>query len=140
MPRSRARTVGLDVELLSADEIGERWPIVNTDGVLGGLWISDDGYVDPSSVTLALAAGARTRGVTIRRKTAVVGLRQLGEGWLVETDQGEIEADVVVNAAGMWAPRVAAMAGVDFRLCRWNTTWSSRLMSRRLRRYRRNFR
>ncbi len=110
--RSRARAVGLDVELLSSDEIGERWPIVNTEGVLGGLWISDDGYVDPSSVTLAFAAGARAGGVTIRRNTAVVGLRQQGEGWAVETDQGDVEADVVVNAAGMWAPRIAAMAGV----------------------------
>jgi len=110
--RSRARSLGLDMRLLSSDEIGDRWPIISTAGLVGGLWIPDDGYVDPSSVTLALAAGARVHGVTIRRRTTVTGLRQDGTGWVVETDAGPIECDIVVNASGMWAPRVAAMAGV----------------------------
>lgn len=110
--RSRAATVGLATELLTAGEIDDRWPVINTDGVLGGLWIADDGYVDPSSVTMALAAGARERGVDIRRKTSVTGLRQDGDGWIVDTNAGSIDADIVVNAAGMWAPRIAAMAGI----------------------------
>ena len=111
--QSRARTVGLVAEILSPAEIHERWPIIEVGDLLGGLWIPSDGYVDPSSVTNAMASGAREGGVQIRRKTRVTALRQRHDGgWSVETNQGMIECEILVNATGMWARQVAAMAGV----------------------------
>jgi dimethylglycine dehydrogenase len=112
--RSKARVLGLPLELIGPDEIAERCPIVNLDGVLGGAWIPTDGYVDPSGATNALAAGARSGGVTIERRTRVTGLRPRGEGgWDVETDRGTIACEVLVDAAGMWARQLGQMAGVD---------------------------
>jgi dimethylglycine dehydrogenase len=111
--RSRALGVGLEVEILSPGEIGERWPIIDTDGLLGGLWIASDGYVDPSSVANAMAAGARDKGITIERRTLVTSLRPNDDGWTVETDRGAIDCEFLVNAAGMWAPRIGRMAGAE---------------------------
>ncbi|MCJ7832711.1 MAG: FAD-binding oxidoreductase, partial [Actinobacteria bacterium] len=112
--RSRAETVGLDVEVLTPSEIAQRWPFLETSDLLGGLWIPDDGYVDPSSVTAALAASARQAGIEINRHTRVLSLQEKdGGGWVVSTDKGDIECEILVNAAGMWAPRVGQMAGIE---------------------------
>ena len=109
----RARVVGLPFELIDPAQIGERCPLLALDDVLGGAWLPTDGYVDPSSVANALAKGARDRGARIERRTAVTGLDpRPGGGWDVRTDRGTIEAGIVVNAAGMWAPAIGAMAGV----------------------------
>lgn len=111
--RSLADGVGLETEIMSPDEIGRRWPILDTTGLLGGLWIASDGYVDPSSVTNAMAGGAKDKGVEIRCRTRVTGLRADADGgWTVETDTGSIGCEILVNAAGMWAPRIGQMAGV----------------------------
>lgn len=110
----RARVLGLPFELIDRDRIRELCPLLELDDVLGGLWIPIDGYVDPSSVTNALAGLARERGVRIERRTRVTALRpRRGGGWDVETDRGELEAGIVVNAAGMWARQVGRMAGVE---------------------------
>ncbi|MEX1262922.1 MAG: FAD-dependent oxidoreductase [Actinomycetota bacterium] len=110
--RSRAKVLGLPLEVIGPQEIVELCPIVNADGILGGAWMPTDGHIDPSSVTNALAAGARARGVEISRHTRVTGLRPRPDGgWDVGTDAGPIECEIVVNAAGMWAPRIAALAG-----------------------------
>lgn len=110
----RARVLGLPFELVDRDRIRELCPLLELDDVLGGLWIPTDGYVDPSSVTNALAGLARERGVRIERRTRVTALRpRPGGGWDVETDRGELEAGIVVNAAGMWARQVGRMAGVE---------------------------
>jgi len=112
--RSRAATVGLEVDVLSPDEISQRWPFLETGDLLGGLWIPDDGYVDPSSVTAALAASARGAGIEINRHTRVLSLQEKADGgWVVLTDKGDIECEILVNAAGMWAPRVGQMAGIE---------------------------
>lgn len=111
--RSMAKALGLPLELIGPDEIVERCPIMNVNGLLGGAWIPTDGHVDPSSVTSALVTGARSRGVSFERHTRVTGLRPCRDGgWSVETERGTIECEIVVNAAGMWAPRIAEMAGV----------------------------
>jgi dimethylglycine dehydrogenase len=111
---SRAAGVGLDAQLLSSAEIAERWPMINTEGVVGGLWMPTDGYVDPSSITMAMAAGAKEKGVQINRQTRVTALQEKPDGgWVVETDKGPIECEILVNAAGMWAPRIGRMAGLD---------------------------
>src|SRR4051794_25059213 len=108
-----AKTFGLPLELLSADEAQERFPLMVTDGVLGASWLPTDGYLDPSLLTYALAEGAREGGCDIHTNTRVTGIDVRGgrvRG--VQTDRGAIEADVVVNAGGMYAAEIGRLAGV----------------------------
>ena len=110
----RARVLGLPFELIGAARIRELCPLLSLDDTLGAAWIPTDGYIDPSSAANALAQGARAEGVRVERRTIVTGMRpRPGGGWDVETDAGTIEAGIVVNAAGMWAPAVGRMAGVE---------------------------
>jgi dimethylglycine dehydrogenase len=100
--------------LIGPDEIRTLHPLVDTDGVLGAAYTPDDGYVEPTSATNAFAAGAVRRGATIHRRCPVRDLApRRGGGWEVVTDQGSVRADVVVNAAGMWAPVISAMVGAS---------------------------
>jgi dimethylglycine dehydrogenase len=108
---AKARMAGVTMELIDRDRIREIHPFVALDGVLGGAWTPEDGHVDPSSVTQALAKGARARGAAIRTRTKVLDILRVGDGWRVETDGGAIRCEHVVNAAGMWAPEIAAMVG-----------------------------
>lgn len=108
------RCLGLNVEMLSPEEIGKLHPLMNTEGLLGGLYHPDDGDVDPNSVTQSMAAGARKYGAEINQHTLVKALKQKANGeWTVITDKGEINCEWVVNAAGLWAPEVARMAGIE---------------------------
>ena len=112
--RSKAKVIGLPFEVVAPEEILRLCPILDVEGILGAAWIPTDGHIDPSSVTNALAAGARTRGVQIERHTLVTGLRPDPDGgWIVETDAGTVACDILVNAAGMWAPRLGRMASVN---------------------------
>jgi 4-methylaminobutanoate oxidase (formaldehyde-forming) len=113
-----ATTFGLPIELLSAAEARDRFPLMSTDGVRGAIWLPTDGWLDPSGLALALAAGARRRGVTIRTRTRVVGIG-LERGRVTGVDVVDrdgapetIAADVVVNAGGMFAPEIGRLAGV----------------------------
>ena len=86
---------------------------MSTEGVLGAAWLPTDGYLDPSGLTQALAAGARQRGVRIRPRTRVTAIGvDGGRVTGVETDAGPIDAEIVVNAGGMFAPEIGPMAGV----------------------------
>jgi len=108
-----AKAYGLPMELVSAEEAQRLFPLMITDGVRGAAWLPTDGYLDPSGLTQALAAGARSRGATILPRTRVTGVGVArGRVTGVTTDRGEIATDVVVNAAGMFAPEIGAMAGV----------------------------
>jgi dimethylglycine dehydrogenase len=110
---AKARILDLPFELIGVDEILERCPLLSLDDVLGAAWIPTDGYIDPSGVTNALAKAARDRGARIERHTRVTALRQTRDGgWEVQTDVGTLEAEIIVNAAGMWARQVGEMAGV----------------------------
>jgi 4-methylaminobutanoate oxidase (formaldehyde-forming) len=115
---SWARTFGLPLELISATEARDRFPPMSTDGVLGAVWLPTDGWLDPSGLAMALAAGARQKGVTIRTHTRVVGIgvergRVTGvEVQLRDGSRETIRADVVVNAGGMFAPEIGRLAGV----------------------------
>jgi 4-methylaminobutanoate oxidase (formaldehyde-forming) len=115
---SWAKTFGLPLELIGPSEAQERFPLMSTDGVLGAVWLPTDGWLDPSGLAMALAAGARQKGVTIRTKTRVVAVgveRGRVTGVTVELKDGsreEIRADVVVNAGGMFAPEIGRLAGV----------------------------
>ena len=108
-----AKTFGLPLELISAEEAKEMFPLMSTEGVLGAAWLPTDGYIDPSQLTFALADGARQGGCRTFTSTRVTGI-EVRDGRVrgVSTDRGEIEAEVVVDAGGMYAAEIARMAGV----------------------------
>ena len=114
---STAKCFGVDTELVGADEIRARWPLADFDDVRGGIWTPGDGQLNPTDLTQALAKGARQRGVTVRERTPVRGiLRRDGRVAGVETDAGVVEAEYVINCAGMWSRKIGAMAGIDIPL------------------------
>ena len=109
-----AKTFGLGLELVSAAEARELFPPMSTDGVLGAAYIPTDGYIDPSQLTFALAEGARRHGAEIQTGTRVTGVGvERGRVTRVETDRGTIETEIVVNAGGMFAGEIGALAGVN---------------------------
>ncbi|HZR97024.1 MAG TPA: FAD-dependent oxidoreductase [Gaiellaceae bacterium] len=109
-----AKTFGLPMEIVSAQEAQERFPPMSTEGVLAAAFIPDDGYLDPSQLTFALADAARRLGARTETRVRVTGIATRGGRVAgVETDQGAIECEVVVNAAGMYAPELARTVGVD---------------------------
>jgi 4-methylaminobutanoate oxidase (formaldehyde-forming) len=110
---SRARGIGLEVELLGPVEAGSRMPAASSEAMYGAVWVPGDGFLDPHTATHALAAAARELGARIHTGARVTGieLSPKREVSSVFTEDGRIECEVVVNAAGMWAPRVAAMVG-----------------------------
>ncbi|TME03629.1 MAG: FAD-dependent oxidoreductase [Chloroflexi bacterium] len=109
-----AKTFGLPLELISPDEAQRMFPPMTTEAVVGAGYLSTDGYIDPSQLTLALVEGARRRGAEICEETRVTGV-EVTEGQVrrVLTDRGEISTELVVNAAGMFAPEIGRMAGVN---------------------------
>jgi len=111
---SWAKTFGLPMEIVSAEEAQKLFPPMSTDGVVAAAFIPDDGYLDPSQLTFSLADAARRLGAVIETRTTVTGIEtRRGRVTAVETDKGRIECEVVVNAAGMYAPQIAQLVGVD---------------------------
>ncbi len=109
---SQARAQHIEFELLSPSEIKARYPFLELEGILLGLWDPLDGDIDPAQLTQALAKGARDLGATIHRHTPVTAIRELSDGgWRIETPAGSIEAEYVINAAGYRGGEVAAMIG-----------------------------
>jgi glycine cleavage system aminomethyltransferase T/glycine/D-amino acid oxidase-like deaminating enzyme len=109
-----AKTFGLPLELISADEAQALFPPMSTDGVLGAAYLPSDGYIDPSQLTFALAEGARRRGAEVNTRTRVTGIAvERGEVTGVETDKGLIETGIVINAGGMYAREIGGLAGVN---------------------------
>ena len=112
--RAKHRTMGLDTEIVGPAEIARLSPITNTAGLLGALYDPLDGHLDPSGTTLAYAKGARMQGAEIVLRNPVRELRpRPGGRWDVVTVQGTVNAEYVVNAAGLWAREVGEMAGVS---------------------------
>jgi 4-methylaminobutanoate oxidase (formaldehyde-forming) len=110
----QARSFGLECHALSAAEAQRRFPYISTDGIEGAAFIPGDGYIDPYSLTMAYAKGARLRGAKIEEglcvdQVALDGRRALG----VVTPRGTIGCDILVNCAGLWARRVGRMAGIE---------------------------
>ena len=111
--RAKHRYMGLETEIIGPDEIAKLAPVTNVEGIIGGLYDPLDGHLDPSGTTHAYAKAARMGGAEIVLHTKVEALTQRTDGsWDVTTDKGIIHAEHVVNAAGLWAREVAAMAGV----------------------------
>jgi glycine cleavage system aminomethyltransferase T/glycine/D-amino acid oxidase-like deaminating enzyme len=110
---SRARAIGLDVELVSAEEAARLMPAISTDSLFGAVWLPGDGALDPHTATFTLARAAGELGVTMLTDTRVTGIELSSSGGVqaVQTQAGRIEAEVVVIACGIWARQVAAMAG-----------------------------
>jgi 4-methylaminobutanoate oxidase (formaldehyde-forming) len=109
-----AKTFGLPLELVSAEEAQRLFPPMTTEGVLGAAYLPTDGYIDPSQLTFALAEGARRGGGEIYQQTRVTAIAvERGSVTGVVTDRGPIEAEVVVNAGGMFAKEIGALAGVN---------------------------
>jgi glycine cleavage system aminomethyltransferase T/glycine/D-amino acid oxidase-like deaminating enzyme len=108
-----AKTFGLPLELISPEEARERFPLMVTDGVIGASWLPTDGYLDPSQLTYALADGARRGGCTLLTGTRVTGI-DVRDGAVtgVRTERGDIDCEIVVNAAGMFAAEIGRLAGV----------------------------
>jgi glycine cleavage system aminomethyltransferase T/glycine/D-amino acid oxidase-like deaminating enzyme len=108
-----SRTFGLPLELLSSGEAAALFPLMSTDGVRAASYLPTDGYLDPSQLTYALAEGAREGGCRIYTHTRVTGIDvERGRVRGVQTEWGPIEAEVVVNAGGMFAAEIGRMAGV----------------------------
>jgi dimethylglycine dehydrogenase len=110
--RAKHRYMGLDTEIIGPAEIAKIAPITNLDGIIGGLYDPLDGHLDPSGTTHAYARAAKMGGATIELHCKVIATTPRPDGtWDVVTDKGTIHAEHVVNAAGLWAREVAAMAG-----------------------------
>ena len=115
--RAKHRFMGLETEIVGPDEIKKIAPVTNVEGIIGGLYDPLDGHLDPSGTTHAYAKAARMGGATIETQTMVKETNQRPDGtWDVVTDKGTIHAEHVVNAGGLWAREVGAMAGVYFPL------------------------
>jgi dimethylglycine dehydrogenase len=109
-----ARTIGVDVEFLTPDQVKELWPLCRTDDLVGAIVHPEDGYIQSADLTQAMAKGARDLGAAIHRNTAVTAIERTASGeWLVKTDKGDITCEHVVAASGNYARRTAAMVGLD---------------------------
>ena len=109
------QTFGLPLEIVSTERALELFPVFDPTGVVGAAFLPTDGHLDPSSLTYALAEGARARGIQIRTGTRVTAIEvERGRARGVVTEEhGPIRADVVVNAGGMYANQIGRLAGVE---------------------------
>ena len=115
--RAKHRYMGLETEIIGPEEIAKIAPVTNIDGIIGGLYDPLDGHLDPSGTTHAYAKAARMSGAHIETHCKVLSTTQRADGtWDLMTDKGAVHAEHIVNAAGLWAREVGAMAGVYFPL------------------------
>jgi 4-methylaminobutanoate oxidase (formaldehyde-forming) len=112
---SRAKALGLDVDVISPDEAFNKMPQISKKDLYGGIYLPRDGQLDPYTTTTSMAKFARELGVEVYTNTRVTGieLSPKGEVQAVVTDKGTIKCEIVINAAGLWAPRICAMAGLS---------------------------
>ena len=111
---SVGQSLGFNIELVEPEKVAEMHPFYNLQGVLGALHTPDDGHVDPTNVTMAMAAGSRQKGVQIIRQCRATNITQLASGeWQVETDKGTITCEHVVNAGGTYARQMGEWSGLQ---------------------------
>ena len=112
--RSKARYMGLDQEFISLEEVVKKHPLINPKHYLAALWDPIDGEVDPSGVTYAYAKSAKVYGGKYYTHTPVLETNQKEDGtWNVVTEKGNINAEIVINAGGLWAREVGKLAGIN---------------------------
>ncbi|MDD9978400.1 MAG: FAD-dependent oxidoreductase, partial [Boseongicola sp.] len=110
---SVATALGFNIELIRPDQISKLHPYYNIEGVIGALHTPDDGHVDPTNVTMAMAAGARAKGVRIFRRCRATNISKVGDEWIVETEKGSIRCEHVVNAGGTYARQMGEWSGLQ---------------------------
>ena len=108
-----SKFTGYDLQLLNADEVVELHPLAQKEGLLGGIYEPDDGHVDPTLATQAMAKMARQYGAKILRFNPVSGVRREADHWIVETETAVIKTQHVVNAAGTWGWEIGDMMGMN---------------------------
>ncbi|MCZ4353097.1 FAD-dependent oxidoreductase [Roseovarius aestuarii] len=108
-----SKFTGYPLEIMSPDRIAELFPLAQLDGLLGGIYEPDDGHVDPTLATNAMAQVASKAGTTFRRYEPVQTIRRDGDTWLVETSKDTIRARHIVNAAGTWGWEIGHMMGLN---------------------------
>lgn len=109
-----SKAFGMPLEMLSPKECYELFPLMSLDGVKGGAYLKTDGYIDPTGLTNALAAGAKSRGAKFLAGTRVESITVVNnQAKEVVTDKGAIKTEVVVDAAGMWGGDIARMVGIN---------------------------
>ena len=112
-----ASAFDVEVDIISAEDLVSRWPLLNPEGIVVGAWIPGDGQASPVDTTMALAAVARERGARIFEGVSVERIRTEGGRAIgVETDQGPMDAEHVVTAAGMWSHQLGRDVGVNIPL------------------------
>jgi sarcosine dehydrogenase len=108
-----AKSFGMEMSLISPSEVKKMWPLMDTSDLIGASWLPTDGQANPSDITQSLAKGARMHGAKFHEAVQVTGFDMVdGRITAVNTNQGKIACDKVVNCAGMWARQVGAMAGI----------------------------
>jgi sarcosine dehydrogenase len=108
-----ARSYGIEADVVSAKQAGERYPLMRTDDLVGAVWIPGDGKANPADITQALARGARAAGAGIHEGVTVTGVKvERGRVVGVETSEGAVATEILVNCAGMWARELGRMSGV----------------------------
>ncbi len=110
---SRARYLGMETQMISLAEAQKLNPLIDASFFIGALWRADGGHCDPSGTTHAYVKAARQLGATVERFTRVLSLTQRPDGWEVVTDKGTVQAEHVVNCAGLWAREVGQMVGIE---------------------------
>jgi len=109
-----AASFGVECHLISAREAGERYPIMRTDDLHGGIWLPGDGKANPTDLCMSLAKGARNRGVQVHEGIEVTGMIvERGRVAGVRTHQGDVRCDMLLNCAGQWARQFGRLAGVN---------------------------
>jgi len=112
--RSKARYMGLDQEFISLEEVAKKHPLIDPKRYISALWDPIDGEVDPSGVTYAFAKAAKVHGAKYYNNTVVKDTKQKKDGtWDVITNKGNINAEILINAGGLWAREVGQMAGIN---------------------------
>lgn len=107
------RYQGMELDILSQDEIRTRYPFAETHDLTGALYDPNDGDIDPAQLTQALAKGARDMGAKIVRFCPVTAVRRENDEWVITTPKGEVRCEYVVNAAGYYAREVGKLFGRD---------------------------
>ena len=111
---AKGRYLGIDLEEISANEAAELMPLLDPKQFVGAVRNKEDGHLDPSGVTHAYAKAARKLGAEVERFTKVEDIVRRADGmWRVITNKGEVVAEHVVNAGGLWAREVGRMVGLE---------------------------
>jgi 4-methylaminobutanoate oxidase (formaldehyde-forming) len=109
-----ANSFGVECHEISPREAGDKYPIMRTDDLQGAIWLPGDGKANPADLCMSLAKGARNRGVKMVEGVEVTGvIIENGKAVGVQTAQGEVRCEVIVNCAGQWARQFGKLAGVN---------------------------